>query len=630
VSNGSSNLGAVSCDCNGESGTQATVSATVTNTGKVTGSDVAQLYLDDPTSTGEPPRQLKGYQKVTLKPGQSTTVHFKLSGQDLSYWNDAADGWVVPDGRFGVSVGDSSAVANLPLRGGFTVARSVGARYATVGAPAAVTPGVPATVTATVVNDGDYPMPNAQFNLQVPKGWTVSRTAPVTVRPGQTVTRGFTVTPPANAQPGNETLTARITSRTGPFGQRAGLVEASATVPVAATSLATVYDNTGVSNDSDPSAADYDGVGDSFSAQALAAGIPTPLTKGGRVTVGGTTFTWPDAAPGRPDNVVAAGQTVNLSGSGTDLGFLASSQNGTATGAVTVNYKDGTSQSFNLNVPDWYSNAPAVGDQTLTTTSSWNYTSTTQSAHPVSVYFSSVPLKQGEAVSSVTLPTLENSGGTTAMHIFSMAVGSGTPTVGAPYSSAAAAYDNVGISDDSDPAVADFDGTGESFSAQALAAGTPTPLTSGAQTTIGGTTFTWPAAGGNDNIIVDGQIIDLSGSGSDLGFLGASAFGSATGTGTITYTDGTTQSFGLGLADWYNNSAVAGSQIASTTTAWNYSSTTQTPHPVSIYFASVPLTAGKTVASVTLPTVGSGAGDNENAMHIFAMAIGSGTPTATN
>ena len=107
------------------------MSATVTNTGPVAGSDVAQLYLGDPAAAGEPPRQLKGFQKVTLAPGQSTTVHFTLTGHDLSHWDDTASGWVVAGGRFGVYVGDSSALANLPLQGGFTVIRSLGARYAT-------------------------------------------------------------------------------------------------------------------------------------------------------------------------------------------------------------------------------------------------------------------------------------------------------------------------------------------------------------------------------------------------------------------------------------------------------------------------------------------------------------------
>jgi beta-glucosidase len=104
-------------------GRQVTVSATITNTGRVAGSDVAQLYLSDPAAAAEPPRQLKGFQKVTLWPGQSASVRFSLNGHDLSYWNSAADGWVVPAGQFGVYLGDSSALAGLPLQGGFTVAR---------------------------------------------------------------------------------------------------------------------------------------------------------------------------------------------------------------------------------------------------------------------------------------------------------------------------------------------------------------------------------------------------------------------------------------------------------------------------------------------------------------------------
>ena len=552
-------------------------------------------------------------------------MRFSLTGHDLSYWNDAASGWVVPDGQFGVYVGDSSALANLPLRGGFTVVRSVGSRYATIQAPDVVSPGGTATVTASLVNDGDYAMQQAQFTLKAPAGWTVTSPAPVTIEPGQTVTEHFQVTVPAGAEPGDSTLTVSVTPRAGPPGGRTGQVEASATVAVPYGSLAAAYNNTGISDDSNEAAGNYDGVGDSFSAQALAAGMPTALTPGQQVTIGGTTFTWPTAAAGTPDNVVTAGQTVELSGSGTDLGFLGASQNGTASGTVTVHYTDGSSQSYNLNMADWYSNSPAVGNQILTTTSSWNGP---QAPHPVSVYFGSVPLQQGKQVASVALPILSNAGGTTAMHIFAMATGTGTPTSGAPYSSLAAAYSNAGISDNSNPAAADFDGTGDSFSAQALAVGTPTPLTPGGQATFGGTTFTWPSAvGAPDNVIADGQTIDLSGSGTDLGFLGAGAFGAASGTGTITYTDGSTQQFSLAMSDWYNNAPVAGNQIATTTTSWNFSSSTQVPHPVSIYFASVPLQASKTVASVTVPTVSATVGNGITAMHIFAMAIGSGTPT---
>ena len=632
VQNAVSDPGATSCQCNGQSTSLVTVSATVTNTGSVAGSDVAQLYLGDPAAASEPPRQLKGFQRVTLQPGQSTTVKFSLSGHDLSYWNDAANGWVLPDGQFSVHVGDSSAVANLPLQGSFNVIRTLGARYATVAAAPDLAAGSTATVTATLVNNGDYAMPQTQFALGVPSGWhaTPQGTVPGAIEPGQTVTAHFSVSVPADAQPGTKTLTAKISYQTpGPTGLMPGHVDASATVAVPFSSLTAADNNTGISDNSNPAAGNYDGGGDSFSAQALAAATPVALSPGATVSTGGTTFTWPAAAPGTPDNVVAAGQTVAIDGTGTDLGFLGASQNGTATGSVTVNYAGGTSQSYNLNMADWYSGSPAVGDQVLTTTSSWNFQNNPIGPHPVSVYFASVPVQQGKQVTSVTLPTVTGAGGTTAMHIFSMALGTGTPTTGAPYSSIGAAYDNAGISDSSNPAAANFDGTGDSFSAQALAAGTPAALVAGGQATIGGATFTWPSAvGGPDNVISDGQTIDLSGSGTELGFLGAAGFGAASGVGTITYTDGTTQSFGLVMADWYNDAPVAGDEIATTTTSWNFSSPTQVTHPVSVYFESVPLAPGKTVASVTLPVVSSGVGNGVNALHIFAIAVGSGTPTS--
>jgi beta-glucosidase len=117
---------ATRCQCNGQSAGLVAVSLTLTNTGPVAGADVVQLYLGDPARVGEPPRQLKAFRRVMLRPGQSATVRFILTGHDLSYWNDARNGWVVPTGRFRVYVGDSSALRNLPLRGGFSVVASIG------------------------------------------------------------------------------------------------------------------------------------------------------------------------------------------------------------------------------------------------------------------------------------------------------------------------------------------------------------------------------------------------------------------------------------------------------------------------------------------------------------------------
>ena len=146
---------------------------------------------------------------------------------------------------------------------------------------------------------------------------------------------------PAGAQPGTSTLTARVSSPGGPGGS--SLVEASTTIAVAATSLSAAYNNTGISSNSDESAADYDGVGDSFSAQALAAGTPTALTQGGPGHRGRDHVHLARRGPRHPGQRGGRGADHRLSGSGTDLGFLGASQNGTATGTVTVHYTDGTS-----------------------------------------------------------------------------------------------------------------------------------------------------------------------------------------------------------------------------------------------------------------------------------------------
>jgi beta-glucosidase len=81
----------------------------VKNSGKVPGSEVAQLYLGFPSSAGEPPRQLKGFYKTKiLKPGETEKVRLSLRPRDLSIWNSTTHSWSMVPGRFTVSVGSSS------------------------------------------------------------------------------------------------------------------------------------------------------------------------------------------------------------------------------------------------------------------------------------------------------------------------------------------------------------------------------------------------------------------------------------------------------------------------------------------------------------------------------------------
>ncbi len=84
------------------------VTATVTNTGSVTGTDVAQLYIhESDTTILQPVEKLEGFQRVTLDPGKSQTVTFTLGPQNLGYYNNNGQFEVQP-GTFDVWVGDSS------------------------------------------------------------------------------------------------------------------------------------------------------------------------------------------------------------------------------------------------------------------------------------------------------------------------------------------------------------------------------------------------------------------------------------------------------------------------------------------------------------------------------------------
>ncbi|KAI8804635.1 glycoside hydrolase superfamily [Cladochytrium replicatum] len=69
------------------SGPSLTASVVVTNTGSVAGQEVPQLYLGFPVGTGEPVKKLRGFEKVNITPGASTTVTFTLSTQDISIWS---------------------------------------------------------------------------------------------------------------------------------------------------------------------------------------------------------------------------------------------------------------------------------------------------------------------------------------------------------------------------------------------------------------------------------------------------------------------------------------------------------------------------------------------------------------
>ncbi|HTI23474.1 MAG TPA: glycoside hydrolase family 3 C-terminal domain-containing protein, partial [Kutzneria sp.] len=88
----------------------------VSNTGSRAGTEVAQVYVSQPASAGEPPDNLRGFTRVTLNPGQSQHVSLTLDARSFQYW---ATGWTKATGAATIRVGGSSR--SLPLSGTVTI-----------------------------------------------------------------------------------------------------------------------------------------------------------------------------------------------------------------------------------------------------------------------------------------------------------------------------------------------------------------------------------------------------------------------------------------------------------------------------------------------------------------------------
>ena len=174
-------------------------------------------------------------------------------------------------------------------------------------------------------------------------------------------------------------------------------------------------------------------------------------------------------------------------------------------------------------------------------------------------------------------------------------------------------YDNDGIGVAGSSA-AGFDGVGNQYDPTALAGQGVRP---GGPVGVGPVVLTWPdvPADAADNYLAHGQTVPLSGTGSTLAVLGASTFGTGSGTATVTYTDGTTSQFSLAFADWVDGT----SPVPGTTNVIDVSAASSQQ---TVYGRLVALTPGKQAVSLTLPDVGAAVGDGITALHVFAAATG--------
>ena len=95
-------------------GDTTTVSFTVKNTGKRTGTEIAEVYASLPNAAGEPPKRLVGWARVDLEPGESKQVSVPISRDRLTVYDQPSDSWKLVPGSYVIRVGGSSQ--DLPLQ----------------------------------------------------------------------------------------------------------------------------------------------------------------------------------------------------------------------------------------------------------------------------------------------------------------------------------------------------------------------------------------------------------------------------------------------------------------------------------------------------------------------------------
>ncbi|GAB2865652.1 GH92 family glycosyl hydrolase [Actinoallomurus bryophytorum] len=299
---------------------------------------------------------------------------------------------------------------------------SYGPTFAATGAlsPSSVNlrPGGSAKTTLTVksVSSGDQAV---QWTASAPSGVTVSPSSgTLNVPSGGSASVDLTVT--AGDTDGNYPINFTLTSPSGK------ILPVSLGVIVAKPGdLTPFYDNAGISDDSAPSGANYDGGGWSYSEQALTA---AGLAPGASVTSGGIAYTWPDVPAGQPDNISVGGQNIPVDSpaGATKLGFLGSAHNaGTdgSSGTATITYTDGSSSTATLGFSDWTlsagSGSPLFGNVITGTTPYRNYT-TGKDGVKTYVFSQTIPITAGKTVASVTLPPSLSTG---AIGVFAIAAG---------------------------------------------------------------------------------------------------------------------------------------------------------------------------------------------------------------
>lgn len=213
-----------------------------------------------------------------------------------------------------------------------------------------------------------------------------------------------------------------------------GAVAQNASTGPVAVPLEQLFNNRGIAEGPD-SSADFDGGRHAYSATATEHGDPVAgyagLKPGQKITTGGFSFTWPDR-PGRPDNVLARGQRVNVpaAAGATSLGLLGASINGPTSGEFKLNYaytdaagvQQQTTVTREVKFTDWtrgfLAGNPLQPNNTIVTKSLARHTAvgTVDYGYVPHVYLITTDLDPSMTLQSITLPS------SSQIHLFGISV----------------------------------------------------------------------------------------------------------------------------------------------------------------------------------------------------------------
>ena len=285
--------------------------------------------------------------------------------------------------------------------------------------PSSVTVQPGGSATATLALQSVTGGPQAvRWAASAPSGFTVSPSSGTLDLPaGGTADTPVAIT--GGTTDGNYKVTFTFTSASGP------IQPISMSVLVARPGdLTPFFNNTGISDDTDQAAGNLDGLGFSYSEQALTA---AGLAPGAAITSGGVQYVWPNVPAGQPDNVTAAGQVIAVPpvAGATELGVLGSATNGPSSGTLTITYTDNTTQSATLGFTDWTSGSTAFGNGIAASMPYRNSASGSSQQLGTKVYTTNIPLQPGKTVASVTLPNGANQG---LLHVFALGTDKGPLT----------------------------------------------------------------------------------------------------------------------------------------------------------------------------------------------------------